>query len=53
MSEKTAQASTNSTRGEPKPIANIIGGRQLEAGGTAQAPRCLRHDFVGARDGVV
>jgi hypothetical protein len=36
MSQKTALASTNTTRGEPKPIANIIGGRQLETGGTAR-----------------
>jgi hypothetical protein len=36
MSQKTALARTNTTRGEPKPIANVIGGHQLEAGGTAR-----------------
>jgi hypothetical protein len=36
MSQKTTLASTDTTRGEPKPIPNIIGGRQLEAGATAR-----------------
>ena len=45
MNQKTALARTNTTRGEPKPIANIIGGRQMRrrsagvAGGWHLAPR--------------